>query len=199
MSRYRRRPYPRDPYWLTARYPGRCSCGARIQPGDRIFWYPNTRTALCATCGARGAADLANEQEYARANPVPAAMRAFAGTSPAPDYSKYDPAEIDWGMEDEALADERMEADMQMAELEAAGREFTRRIRAAKAAYLAGDKDKAARLCPHSSGYSTLKHPNCQDPMKGAEGARCSCCGSRLRELRRGAEVLVPCEIPPEW
>ena len=51
--------YPRDPYWTRARFHSTCPCGTRIRKGDRIFYYPNDRTALCEKCGQRGAAELA--------------------------------------------------------------------------------------------------------------------------------------------
>ena len=60
MRRYIRH----DPYWLNAKYAGKCGeCGEGIKPGDRIFYYPphwgEPATVLCESCGARGAADLA--------------------------------------------------------------------------------------------------------------------------------------------
>lgn len=64
----RRRPYPRDPHFITARYAGTCgstSCGGRISKGDQVFHYPNTSTTPCTGCsdGAarRFAAEMANE------------------------------------------------------------------------------------------------------------------------------------------
>lgn len=43
-----------DPYAMTAKFPGECQgrkpdgskCGAPIKRGDRIFYYPNGRTAF---------------------------------------------------------------------------------------------------------------------------------------------------------
>ncbi len=64
----RRRAFPRDPHFITARYAGTCGnapCGAPIQAGDRVFHYPNTRTTLCAGCSEdaarRFAAEVADE------------------------------------------------------------------------------------------------------------------------------------------
>ena len=61
-------PYPRDPYWTTARFASRCrrtsgatpgsACGAPIRKGDRIFYYPASRIVLCETGGADAAADF---------------------------------------------------------------------------------------------------------------------------------------------
>ena len=43
-----------DPYWLKARFPSRCTtagCSAEIHKGDRIFYYPKEKRALCPACG----------------------------------------------------------------------------------------------------------------------------------------------------
>ena len=40
--------YSRDPYWMVAKYPGVCGakgCDDEISRGDRIFYYPSSRTA----------------------------------------------------------------------------------------------------------------------------------------------------------
>jgi len=50
---YRRNYYRNDPYWITARRPGRCGCGAEIKPGDRAMWFPRDKALECERCGAR--------------------------------------------------------------------------------------------------------------------------------------------------
>jgi hypothetical protein len=45
-----------DPYWLNARFTSKCSCGASIRKGDRIFYYPKSKKALCTSCGERESA-----------------------------------------------------------------------------------------------------------------------------------------------
>ena len=60
--------YERDPYWTTARFASRCrhsrtatpdsTCGAPIRKGDRIFYYPASRSVRCEACGERAAADF---------------------------------------------------------------------------------------------------------------------------------------------
>ena len=35
-----------DPYWMTARYPGRDHNGKPFRKGDRVFYYPLTKTIL---------------------------------------------------------------------------------------------------------------------------------------------------------
>ena len=48
-----RRSYPRDPGWLTAQFPSDCAgnCSQRIAKGDRIFYFPSTRSAFGERCG----------------------------------------------------------------------------------------------------------------------------------------------------
>ena len=60
-----------DPFWLTARYPGKCSCGFEIKPGQQIFWYPNDRRTICQKCGHT--AELAVTRAYL--NKILVAMR----------------------------------------------------------------------------------------------------------------------------
>ena len=38
--------YRDDPRWITARYPGKDRNGATVRPGDRVLYYPRTRTML---------------------------------------------------------------------------------------------------------------------------------------------------------
>jgi len=49
------RPWTRmkgDPRWIEAKYGGLCSqCGAELHPGDRILYWPRTRTVMCEKCG----------------------------------------------------------------------------------------------------------------------------------------------------
>lgn len=50
-----------DPFWLTARYAGKCSCGFEIKPGQQIFWYPNHRTAICQKCGRTAELEITDD------------------------------------------------------------------------------------------------------------------------------------------
>jgi hypothetical protein len=58
MGRYR---VARDPYWITAKYPGHCAvCGADVARGDRAFYYPSSKGLLGSHCGCgdKAAADF---------------------------------------------------------------------------------------------------------------------------------------------
>lgn len=55
------RHFPRDPHWLDARFRSVCDkCHAEIKPGERIFYYPSTKTVLCdmPACGQAAADDF---------------------------------------------------------------------------------------------------------------------------------------------
>jgi len=41
-----RRNYPRDPSWINAKYPGTAIDGTPFAKGDRILWFPNTKTIM---------------------------------------------------------------------------------------------------------------------------------------------------------
>ena len=64
--------FPRDPYWLQARFPAVCAgCGAHIAPGANAFYYPNSRTLFCNAdgCGQQEARNLAaamQDEAFAR-------------------------------------------------------------------------------------------------------------------------------------
>ena len=56
-----RKKYGRDPHWLYAIYSGKCTkCGRSVKAGERIFYYPNTRTVYCDgdDCGGAAARDF---------------------------------------------------------------------------------------------------------------------------------------------
>ena len=51
--------YQGDPRWIEARFPGTCGgkdCQQAIRRGDRVFYYPNSRTVLAKDCGHAEAA-----------------------------------------------------------------------------------------------------------------------------------------------
>jgi hypothetical protein len=48
--------YQNDPRWMTAKYAGKCGgnsgkCFEPIKAGDRVFYYPTSRTILAQACG----------------------------------------------------------------------------------------------------------------------------------------------------
>jgi hypothetical protein len=50
------------PYWLNARFGGKCSrCGLGIKKGEQAFYYPATKVILCQRepCGQQAARELA--------------------------------------------------------------------------------------------------------------------------------------------
>jgi hypothetical protein len=52
--------YLGDPRWITARFDSKCPCGNIIKRGERIFYYPRTRTVLCENpCGNKASAEFA--------------------------------------------------------------------------------------------------------------------------------------------
>lgn len=46
--------YAADPKWITAKFSGKChatTCHALIRKGERIFYYPSSKSARCQACG----------------------------------------------------------------------------------------------------------------------------------------------------
>lgn len=54
------------PYWTTARFNSTCSCGKKIQVGDKIFYRGKSRTlpakAVCEKCGIPWEYDIKAEE-----------------------------------------------------------------------------------------------------------------------------------------
>jgi hypothetical protein len=57
--KYYHKTYARDPYWTDARFRSVCKCGQVIYKGDRIFYYPATKTALCPKCSEKASNEFA--------------------------------------------------------------------------------------------------------------------------------------------
>jgi hypothetical protein len=52
--------YPKDPYWITAKYPGYCAkCKAPYRASEKIFYYPNSRATYSGECAQTAFADFA--------------------------------------------------------------------------------------------------------------------------------------------
>lgn len=97
----------------------------------------------------------------------------------------------------EAIEDERFEADMMQRQYEEESARYMRRKQRSEEERAAGRFEAAARLCPHSGGYPlcspAAEHES--DPNAGEYGWRCSDCGSRLTASPwDGGTVAVPCE-----
>lgn len=101
-------------------------------------------------------------------------------------------------MEQEALEQERRDADIEMAELYAAGREASRRRSRSERLFAAGRLMEAAEACPHGGGYplDSIAARNAGDPRAGQSGVRCDSCGSVLSGFRWDGPVTVvhPCD-----
>ena len=59
-----RKPYRRnqDPYWTYARFNSIDADGQPVKEGDKIFYYPASRTVLTGEKAEQGARDLESEQ-----------------------------------------------------------------------------------------------------------------------------------------
>lgn len=95
----------------------------------------------------------------------------------------------------EAIEQERLDADMEQAALESAGRDYARRARKSALLRAQGKLDEAAKMCPHGGGYplKSLAARNANDPREGQAGVRCYDCGSVLTDWQ--GRVLFPCEL----
>lgn len=57
MARYQS--FQGDPYWIVARYPGKCAkCGEAFAKGADIVWYPRQKRAYADHCAAAAWADF---------------------------------------------------------------------------------------------------------------------------------------------
>lgn len=51
--------YSRDPYWLNAKYAGKCSaCGKDIRQGERVFYYPTSKRIYSGECAEGASGDF---------------------------------------------------------------------------------------------------------------------------------------------
>src|SRR5579872_2685438 len=106
-------------------------------------------------------------------------------------------------MEQEALEDERFEADVLQARLEVEGRRCDRAYRRMRTLRTAGRLAEAASVCPHGGGFpldSIAAREGTTafgiDPHAGESGWRCVECGSRLSASPWDDGVVThPCEV----
>ena len=50
--------YRNDPRWISARFISQCKCGTSIRKGERVFYYPLVKQALCEVCGTPAAREF---------------------------------------------------------------------------------------------------------------------------------------------
>jgi hypothetical protein len=48
----------RDPYWTTARFDSSDADGNAVKKGDRIFYYPDSKTVLTGAAAEKAAAEF---------------------------------------------------------------------------------------------------------------------------------------------
>lgn len=99
-------------------------------------------------------------------------------------------------MDQEAIDQERFDADREQAQLEAEGRSYAKRSRRAAQLRAAGRLVEASAMCPHGGGYplDSLAARNAKDPRAGQPGIRCYDCGSVLSDWGSQGVVLFSCE-----
>lgn len=57
------RHYSGDPYWTTAKFASTDAAGNQVKKGDRIFYYPRTKTVLTGPAAEQAARDFQAEAE----------------------------------------------------------------------------------------------------------------------------------------
>lgn len=62
-----KRYYRADPRRITAKYAGRCGCGAAIKPGDSVMYFPRGKVVECEGCAGKTEALMADEDACERA------------------------------------------------------------------------------------------------------------------------------------
>ena len=63
--------YRGDPYWTTARFNSTDANGAHVRKGDRIFYYPRTKTVYSGAAAEQASAEFqsaAADEAFATGN-----------------------------------------------------------------------------------------------------------------------------------
>ena len=115
----------------------------------------------------------------------------------------YDDEYITTGDLNEIIHYERLDADIEQAQLEAEGNAFALRLRQSERLRAEGNLVAAAGKCPHGGGFPLDSLAASEgttgfgvDPNAGEEGWRCCDCGSRLDTSPwDGGIVTVACEV----
>lgn len=50
--------YSGDPRWMDARFPSKDASGNPVKKGDRIFYYPRTKTVLTGAAAEKASAEF---------------------------------------------------------------------------------------------------------------------------------------------
>jgi len=50
--------YRNDPRWITTKFPGKDKNGVPFKRGDRVFYYPMTKTILAGDAAEQASADF---------------------------------------------------------------------------------------------------------------------------------------------
>ena len=88
----------------------------------------------------------------------------------------------------DAIYYERLDADMEMAELERQGMAYWRREQKARKFIELGKLDDATVICPHGHVGGLTGSCTDRDPRHGEEGYRCFTCGGHVTGI--GGDVL---------
>ena len=54
--------YRNDPRWITAKWPGKDRDGAEYKKGDRVFYYPLTKTIVAGEAAEKAAREFASDR-----------------------------------------------------------------------------------------------------------------------------------------
>ena len=54
--------YRSDPRWITAKWPGKDRDGAEYKKGDRVFYYPLTKTIVAGEAAEKAAREFASDR-----------------------------------------------------------------------------------------------------------------------------------------
>jgi hypothetical protein len=100
----------------------------------------------------------------------------------------YDEEYISTSDLNEIIYYEKLDADMEMAQLEAEGDRYWARMQKVEALLKEGNRSEAVQLCPHGAVCKLTGSCAEGDPRHMEEGYRCSECGAVVDEI--GGRVI---------